>query len=136
MNNRTLLIITTAIDHQIDDRFVTSGVSPHKHATPQTTEVIMDAARSSTRILLNPRRVSRMGRYSTTSGNCNISISSPPANSPVLIGGIGSPSTRGHSGTLDIFSKRKSMSPSFIRNTQKFDASVDRKFSNDEDYTL
>ena len=35
------------IDPRIDNRVATSGASSHKFATPQTTEVITDAARSS-----------------------------------------------------------------------------------------
>ena len=76
-----------------------------------------------------------MGRGGTNPGNCGIAVRTPHGNSLVLIKGIRTPSTRGHSESLKIFSKRQSMSPSFSRNTQIFDASIDRKLANDGDST-
>ena len=61
-NKRTLLIINTTMDPQIDDRVATYGASPHKLRTPQTMEVITDAARKSAQVLWTPRCVSRTGR--------------------------------------------------------------------------
>ena len=59
----------------------------------------------------------------------------PRDNSLVLIGGIGTPQTIGKITSLEMFSKRQSTSPNLSRNTQTFDASVDRKLANDGDYT-
>ena len=112
----------------------TCGTSTHKLATPQMTEVITDVARRSTWILRTPRRIIQTGRDSTTQLECNISVSSPQDNSPVLIGGIGFPPTRGHSKRLQVFNKRKSTVSEETRYTQKLETSVDRNFPNDWDY--
>ena len=47
LSNWNLLIITTKIDPQIDDRIETCGGTPHTLATPTTKEVIMNASCSS-----------------------------------------------------------------------------------------
>ena len=94
LRNQTLPIITTMIDPRIDDRVAPCGASLDKLATPQTMEVIMDAAcssvqqRSAAQLLCTPRRISRTIRYSTTPGDCYIAVSSPWGNSPFLIGCI------------------------------------------------
>ena len=80
LSNRTLPIITTTIDPWIDDRVETCAASPHRLATPQTTEVVTDAAGSSTRVLQTPRRVSRTGREGTNPGDCDIAARSPRYN--------------------------------------------------------
>ena len=68
LSNRTLLIITITIDPHIGNRVATSGTSLLKIATPQTTEVITDAARSNVQILWTPGHVIRTGRNGTTPG--------------------------------------------------------------------
>ena len=45
------------------------------------------------------------------------------------------PPTRGRSGSLQVINKRQSTVYEKIRNTQKFDASVDRNLANGGDYT-
>ena len=135
MGNQTLPIITTTIDPLIRDKVATSGASLHKLATPQTTEVITYAACSSLWIIWTPRYISWPGSDGTAPGDCDISVRSPWTNSPVLIGGNGVPSTRGHSGSLQKFNKRKSTVSEKIRDTQTFDASIDGKLANDGDYT-
>ena len=108
LSNRTLPIITTKIDPRIDDRIATSGASPHKLVTSQTTEVITDEALSSARILYTPRGVRRTDRDGTTPGDCKIAVRSLRAYSPVMIGGIGVPPTRGHSGSFEVLNKWQS----------------------------
>ena len=114
----------------------TSGASPLKLASPKTTEVITDAARSNARIIWNIRHVRQTGRDVTTTGNCNVAVTSFQGNSPVLIGGIDVYQTRGHIGSLDVLNKRKSTYPIVSRNTHKFDASVDGNLANDGDSTF
>ena len=65
LSKRTLLIITTTIDPQIGNKVATSGLSPHKLAPPQKTEVITDEARTSAQILQTPRHVRRTVRDGT-----------------------------------------------------------------------
>ena len=131
LSNRNLPITTMTIDPQIDNMVATSGVSPLKLAMPQTMEVIMDAARSSAQILRNLRHVSRTVREIITLGDYDVAVNPPQGNSTVMIGGIGVSLTRGHSGSLDVLNKQQSTSPRVSRNTQKFDASVDKKLAND-----
>ena len=69
LSNRTLPIITTAIDPQIDNRVAISGASLHKLAMAHTMEVIMDAARSSAQILWTPRIIIRTGWDGTAPGD-------------------------------------------------------------------
>ena len=64
--NRTLLITTTPIDPQIDDRVATSRSYTIKLAMPRTTEVITDAAHSNTQTLLTLGHVSRTRRDGST----------------------------------------------------------------------
>ena len=78
LSNRNLPIITTMIEPRIGNMVVTSGAYPHKLATTNMMEVIMDAAHSSVRILWTPRRVSRTGRDGTTPGDRDIAVSPPP----------------------------------------------------------
>ena len=106
--NQTLPIITMTMYPWIDDRVVTCGASLRKLATPSTTEVITDTLRSSVWVLRSPRHVIQTIRDGTTPLNCDISVSSTWANSPVLIVGIGVPPIRGHSGSLQVFNKRQS----------------------------
>ena len=108
----------------IYDRVAICGASLHKLATSQMTKVIKDAARSSAQVLRTPRCVIQMGR-----DDCNISVSSPWANYPVMIGVIGVPPTRYHSGSLQVFNKWQSTVSGKIGDTQKLDPSVDRKFA-------
>ena len=135
LSNRTLTIITATIDPRIDDMVATCGASPHKLATPQMTEVITDMSCSRAWILRTPRYVRWTDRDGNTPGKCDIAVRSPRDNSPVLIGGIGVYLASGHSGILKVLNKRPSTVSHRIRYTQKFDASVDRKLSNDGYYT-
>ena len=102
----------------------------HTIAATLTKEVITDTARRSARVLPNPRHVSRTGRGCTNPGNTSHDVRSPWANYPVLIGGIGVYPISGHSGSLQIFIKRKSTVSDKIGNNQKLDTSIDRKLSN------
>ena len=77
LSNRTLPIVTTIMDPNIDNMIATCGGTPHTIATPTTKEVITDAACSSTRVNRIPGHVSRTDRDSTTPGNGDISIRSP-----------------------------------------------------------
>ena len=104
-------------------------------ATPHTMEVITDAACSNMWVLHTPGHVSRIGRESTTPGDCDVAVRSPRGNSPVFIRGIGVSPTRECSASLDVLNKQKSISPSVSRNTQKFDASVDGNLADDGDST-
>ena len=65
LSNRTLPIITTAMNPQIDDRFATCGLSPHNIVTPLTTEAITGATRRSARVLWTLKHVSWTVRDST-----------------------------------------------------------------------
>ena len=75
------------------------------------------------------------GKDGNTPGECKISVRYPPANYPVLIGGINNPPNRGHSGSLQLFNKRQSTVSDKIGDTQKFDTSVDRNLANYGDST-
>ena len=81
-----------------------------------------------------PRYVSRTGRDGTTAGNFKIAVRYLRHNSSVLIGGIGMSPSSGLSRILQVLNKQQSTSPGKIRDTQKLDTSVDRKFPNDHDY--
>ena len=134
MSDQTLLIITTTIGPWIENRVATSGVSPLKLKTPQTREATTDAAHKNARSIQTPRHVIRTGTDVTDPGNCDISVRYIQGNYPVLIGCIGVPPIRGHSGSLDVLNKWKSTPPIVSRNNQKFDASVDVNLANDGDY--
>ena len=68
LSNRTLLIITTRIDHRIGDRTETCSGTPHTLAVPMMKEVITDVARSSARVIRTHRQVSCTVRDGTTPG--------------------------------------------------------------------
>ena len=85
LSNRTLPIITTIIDHMITDRVDTCGGTTNAHTMPTTNPVITNAARSSARVLRNPRgHISRTEMDGTTPRYGNVSET---GKGPVLIGG-------------------------------------------------
>ena len=129
------MIITTTIDPRIDNMVATFGASPNKFTMTQATEFVTNPVRSSAWVLQTPRCARRTGRDVTNPGECDISVIFPRVNSRVLIGGIGVPPTRGHSGSLQIFNKQKSTVSDKIGDTPKFGTSVDLKLANDGDYT-
>ena len=76
-----------------------------------------------------------MYRDSNTPGEWNIAVRYPHANFPVLIGGIGVPPTRWHSGILQVFNEQKSTVSDETRDTQNFDNYVDTNLANIGDST-
>ena len=85
--NRTLPIITTTIDPHITDMVATCGGTPRLLTTPNTKEVITDAARNSAHVLWTPGHVSRTGRDGTMPRNGYVVVTPPQDNRPVIIGG-------------------------------------------------
>ena len=108
LSNRNLLIVTTTMDSRIGDRIAICGGTHHMLVRSTTKEVITDAARRSTQVNRNPRRVIQTGRDGTNPGDCNIAVRSPQNNSPVLIVGITVYPASGHSGSFQVFNKRQS----------------------------
>ena len=78
LSNRTLPIITTTMNPQIDDWIATCSGTPHTTVTPLTKEVITDAACSSARVIRSPRHVIRTSRDGTTPGDTLHAVSPPP----------------------------------------------------------
>ena len=103
LSNRTLTIITMAMDPQIDNNIATFSQTPHTIVTHLTKEVITDAAHRSAQVLQTPRHVIRTGRGGTNPENTPHDLSPPWDNSPVLIEGIGVSPTSGHSDILQVF---------------------------------
>ena len=133
LSNRTLLIITTMMNPHIDDMVASCGSSSHTFVAPTMKEVITDVVCISAQVLQTPRHISRTDRDSNTPGDTPQTVRSPRDNSPVLIGGIGVSPASGHSGILQVFNKPQSTVSDKIRDTQKFDTSIDRKLSDDQD---
>ena len=128
--NRTLPIITTPIDPRISDRVVTCVGTSHASTTPTTNPVIMDAARSSARVLRTPHgHLSRTGRYGTTPQDRDIS---GPGNGTVLIGVNVSPT---RTGSQYIVNPHGSTVYVEVKDTQIFHTSIDENLANDGDYT-
>ena len=99
--------------------------------TPNKKPVITDAAHSSAQTLQNPRKyVSRTGRDGTTSRDGNVSGT---VKGPVLIGGTTVSLTI--TGNQEIVSIHGSTDSIKVGDTQKFDASIDGKFSENDDST-
>ena len=88
------------MDPRIDGRIDTCGSTPCMLATPMRKEVITDATCSSVWVSRTPSHVSQTVRDGTTPYKCDIDVSSPWANSPVLIEGISMSPASGHSGSL------------------------------------
>ena len=101
LSNRTLPIITTTIDLQIDDMFVTCGGTPHALTTPMMKGVIMGTAHSSAQVIRTLGHASRTNRDGTTPQNCNLAVSPPWDNGQVFIEGNVTPQIMGHSGILE-----------------------------------
>ena len=64
---------------------MTCGGTPRALAMPTTKGVIIDTAHSSAHILRTPGHVMRSGRDDNTPRDCDVSVSSPRDNGPVLI---------------------------------------------------
>ena len=133
--DRTLLIIIKKIDPRSLDRAATCVGTPHDLTTPTTKGVILDAVRSSARVLRNPCCVSRTSRDGTTPRDGDVMASPPRDNGPVLIGGTTVYPECGTMGGLEILNKHGSTSYVEIRDTQKLDTSIDGNLAEDGDYT-
>ena len=96
------------MDPRIDGSITTCSGTPRTLATPLVKEFIKNTARRSVQVLWTPRHVSWTGRDSTTPGDTPHAVRSPWDNSPVMNDGIGVYPTSGHSGSLQVFNKRKS----------------------------
>ena len=91
-------------------------------------------ARSSAQFLRTPRWVRQMGRDGTNSGDYDISVRYPQANSPFLIRGIVMSPSSGHSGSLQVLNKWQPNDSDEIRDTPKLNTSVNRNLANDGNY--
>ena len=81
-----------------------------------------------------PSNVSRTVRDGSTPDDTCIAVRSPQEKSPVLIGNTNVSPVCGLIGSLQVGNKLQSTSLGKIRNDQKLDTSIDRKFPNDWDY--
>ena len=135
LSNRTLPIITTTIDPWIPDGFTTCGGTPHAHPTPTTKVFITYMVRSSARVLRTPGHLSRTVREGTTPRNCKTYIISPRMNSPILIVGNTASPTCDIMGSQKIISIHGSTGSVEVRDTQKFNTSIDGNLAKDGDST-
>ena len=102
LSNRTLPIITTAIDPQIYDRVATCGRNPRTITMDTTKEVITDAARRCAWVFRIPGHVSRTRRDGTIPRDFRVATRPPQDNGPVLIGDIAPLPKMGHIGSLEV----------------------------------
>ena len=103
--------------------------------TPARKEILTDAASVGTWTYRTPRRVIRTGIDGSTPGDIGNSIVIVEKFSPDLIGIIGTTPPYGLNLIQEVGDIRKSTSPDSVRQYQKLDSTVDRKFSNNPDST-
>ena len=132
--NRNLPLINKTIEPRITDMVATCGRTHHVLTTITMKGVITDAAWSSAHVLWTPGHISRTGRDATMSCDGYVVVRNPRDNRSVLIVDMVVPPTMGNSGSQEIIKKWQSTYLSVTRNSQKFDASVDRNLTNDGYY--
>ena len=131
LSNRTLPVVAPTMDPRIDNRIETGGGDSHTLSTPATKEVIADAARGSAWFNWNPRHVIRTGRDCSTPCDTGIAVRYTWAHSPVMIGSPTISRACVISGRLQVGKKQQSTSLDKVRNAQKLETVIDRKFPND-----
>ena len=137
LSNRTLPIVPVVVpdmDPRIDNRITTMGGASNTILTHATKEVVADVTRGSVRVNRNPRHVSQTGRDNTIPCDTGLAVSYKPVPPSVLIGIPTIYPACETSGRSQVGKKRQSTSPDEVRNAQKLDTTVDRKFPNDQDY--
>ena len=107
--------------------------APQTLLTPDTKEVVADAACGGAWVNRTPRRVIRTGVDGSTPGDVCNDVSIKHATSPVLIVIVATSSPYGLSMSLQVAKKRQPMSPGLDSNTQKMDAVVDEKLPDNLD---
>ena len=86
LNKLTLRVITTTMNHKIQNRIATCRGTTHTLATPETKDLIRDTVQIISKVNRTPRNVIQIGRDGSTPGNIGIYVRSNQAHSPVLIG--------------------------------------------------
>ena len=105
--------------------------------TPATKEIVADAdaALGGAWIHRNPRQVNMTRINRSTPGEIGNAIGIVETSSPALIGTIGAFPPCGLNLIQEVGDIRQSTSPGLFRQSQKLDAAVDGKFSNNPDLT-
>ena len=133
LSNQSIPVLTPAMNPWIDQGIAPIVLAPQTLLTPETKEVVTDAASSRAWINRTLRQVSRMGVKGSTPGYIpnNVSIVEPPY--LVLIEMFGTSPPCGFNVSKHVENKRQSTSPGLVGQTKKLDATVDRKLRNDLD---
>ena len=97
--------------------------------TPATKEIVSDAASGGAWTSRNPRQVSRTSVDGITPGSIENLIGVVEASSPAMIVIVGTDPSCGFNWIPEVGNIRKFTSPGLVRQSQKLDAAVDRKFS-------
>ena len=105
-------------------------LTPMTLLRPATKGIVMDAASGGAWTSRTPRKVSRTDVYGSTPGGMNNSISIVENSSPDLIIIIGTDPPCGLNLSQEVGDIRQSNSPGLVRQSQKLDAAIDGKFSN------
>ena len=129
-SNRTIPVVVPTMKPSIEQRIAPIVAVPQTLFTPETKEVVVDAASGGTWVNRTPRIVNRTGIYGITPDEiCNaVIVEHSPSPVPIGIFSTSPPCVLNRS--LHFANKRQSTSPGLGGNTQKLDAVVDGKLPN------
>ena len=130
---RNLHVIVLTVNPKIDQRIALIVVAPQTLLTLATKEVVADAALGGVCVNRTMWQVIRTGVDRNTPGDIFNAVSIKHSPYPVPIGILATSPPCGLRGILQVAKKWISKSPGFGGNTQKLDAVVDRRLSDDMD---
>ena len=132
---RTITALPPTTNPGIDQWIAPIILAPQTLLTPVTREVIADAASGSVWINRTLRQVIMIRANVITPGYICNAIGIVETSSPVLVGIVGPSPSCGLNVIQEVGNKQQSTSPGLVRQSQKLDAVVDGRLSDDPDLT-
>ena len=123
------------MDPMIDNTIAKIGGVSQALSKPPTKEVVADTACNIAWVNWNLRHVIRTGRDGSTLYETGMDVKSKPFPFPIPIESPTIDSSCGINRSLQVGKKQQSSSPDKVSNSQKLDTVINRKFTDDQDYT-
>ena len=135
MSNRTIPVISPAMNLGIDQGISPIVLAPQTLLKPTMKEVVADTALGGAWINRTLQQLIRVGVDGSNTGDIRNSVSIVEPPSPVLIEIVGTYPTCGINVSQQVANKRQSTSPGLVGHTQNLDTVVDGKLPDNFDST-
>ena len=135
LSYRTIPVLPLSTDPGIDQWIAVIKLIPQTLLMPETKKIVVNPTSGGRWTSMTAWRVSITGVNESTPGGIVNTIDNFETSSPVMIENIGTAPPCGFNWSQEFGYKRKSTSSGLVRQSQKLNASVDRKYSNNRNST-